>query len=252
MQRLIAAGADVNGATPGGETPLMMAARTGDPETLKALLAHGAVVDAREGWRGQTALMWAAVENNAEAIRLLLEAGADVKAKSTAGRFTAFLFAVRGGHLDASRALLDAGADVNERLPDGMSALVLALYNAHYELAAFLLDRGADPNAAEQGWTALHQVAWSRRPNRGFNMPGAVPTGGIDSLDLVRRLVAKGAERQRPHDQGAARRQPQHAESHRRDAVRHGGEVGRRAADACAARMRVPIRRSRPTTARRR
>jgi ankyrin repeat protein len=193
VPRLISAGAEVNGATPGGETPLMMAARTGDPETVKALLTHGAVVDAREGWRGQTALMWAATENNAEAIRLLVEAGADVEARSKNGSFTAFLFAVRGGHVDASRALLDAGSDVNERMPDGMSALVLALYNAHFELASFLLDRGADPNAAEQGWSALHQVAWSRRPNRGFNMPGAVPTGSIDSLDLVRKLVAKGA-----------------------------------------------------------
>jgi len=191
--RLIAAGADVNGVTPGGETALMMASRTGDPETIKALLTHGAMVDAKEGWRGQTALMWAATENNAAAIRLLVEAGADVKTKSTGGSFTAFLFAVRGGHIDAARALLDSGANVNERLPDGMSALVLALYNAHFELAAFLLDRGADPNAAEQGWTALHQVAWSRRPNRGFNMPGAVPTGRIDSLELVRKLVAKGA-----------------------------------------------------------
>jgi uncharacterized protein len=193
VQRLIAAGADVNGVTPGGETALMMASRTGDPETIKALLTHGAMVDAKEGWRGQTALMWAATENNAAAIRLLVEAGADVKTKSTGGSFTAFLFAVRGGHIDAARALLDSGANVNERLSDGMSALVLALYNAHFELAAFLLDRGADPNAAEQGWTALHQVAWSRRPNRGFNMPGAVPTGRIDSLELVWKLVAKGA-----------------------------------------------------------
>jgi ankyrin repeat protein len=194
VQRLIEAGADVNGATPGSETPLMMAARTGDPETVKALLTYGAVVDAREGWRGQTALMWAATENNADAIRLLIEAGADIKAKSSSGRFTAFLFAVRGGHVDATRALLDAGADVNERMTDGMSALVLALYNAHYELAAFLLDRGADPNVAEQGWAALHQVVWSRRPNRGFNMPGAVPTGRIDSLDVVRKLAARGAD----------------------------------------------------------
>jgi ankyrin repeat protein len=90
--------------------------------------------------------------------------------------------------------MLDAGADVNEKLPDGMSALVLSLYNAHYELASFLLDRGADPNAAEHGWSALHQVAWSRRPNRGFNMPGAVPTGSLDSLDVVRKLAAKGAD----------------------------------------------------------
>jgi ankyrin repeat protein len=194
VRRLIAAGADANAATPGGETALMMAARTGDPETVEALLSHGAAVDAREGWRGQTALMWAAVENNAVAVRLLAEAGADVNLTSTGDAFTAFLFAVRGGHVDAARALLAAGADVNQRLPDGMSALVLAIYNAHYELAAFLLDRGADATAAGQGWTALHQVAWSRRPNRGFNMPGAVPTGRVDSLDLVRRLVAGGAD----------------------------------------------------------
>jgi ankyrin repeat protein len=193
VQRLIVAGADVNGATPGGETPLMMAARTGTPEIVKALLTHGAAVDARERWRGQTALMWAASENNADAVRLLLQAGADIKAASTNGKFTALIFAVRGGHIEAARALLDAGANVSERLPDGMSALVLALYNAHFEMAAFLLDRGADPNAAEQGWSALHQVAWSRRPNRGFNLAGAVPTGRVDSLDVVRKLVAKSA-----------------------------------------------------------
>jgi hypothetical protein len=138
--------------------------------------------------------MWAASENNAKAIGVLVKAGADIHAKSASGMFTPLLFAVRGGHLDATRALLDAGADVNERLPDGMSALVLAVYNAHYEMAAALIERGADPNAAEQGWSALHQVAWSRRPNRGFNMPGAVPTGALDSLDLVRRLVARGAD----------------------------------------------------------
>jgi uncharacterized protein len=193
IERLIAAGAESNATTPGGETPLMMAARTGNVDALTLLIAHGASVNARESWRGQTALMWAAIENNAAAIRVLTTAGADIHAKSISGMFTPLLFAVRGGHLEATRALLEAGADVNERLPDGMSALVLAVFNAHYELAALLLDQGADPNASAQGWTALHQVAWSRRPNRGFNLPGAVPTGRLDSLELVRRLVAHGA-----------------------------------------------------------
>jgi ankyrin repeat protein len=193
IERLLAAGADANTALPAGETALMAAARTGNPDAVEVLLAHGANVNAKEGWRGQTALMWAAVENNAPAIRLLAEAGADVHARSNAGAFTPFLFAVRGGHIDAAEALLDVGADVNERLPDGMSGLVLAVFNAHYELAAALLDRGADPNADAQGWTALHQIAWSRRPNRGFNLPGAVPTGNLDSLTLVRKLVDKGA-----------------------------------------------------------
>jgi ankyrin repeat protein len=197
VEQLLTAGANANTANPGGETPLMLAARAGKSDAIKALIAHGADVGAKEGWRGQTALMWAAIENNAEAIRILAAAGADVHAKSSAGMFTALLFAVRGGHLEATRALLETGAavnDINERLPDGMSALVLAVYNAHYELAALLLESGADPNAAAQGWTALHQVAWSRRPNRGFNLPGAVPTGRLDSLDLVRRLAARGAE----------------------------------------------------------
>ena len=194
VNRLLAAGADANFATPAGETPLMMAARTGATTAIEALIAKGADVNTRETLRGQTALMWAASENNPDAIRVLAKAGGDIRAKSTSGMFTPLLFAVRGGHLESTRALLDAGADVNERMPDGMSALVLAVYNAHYELASALLERGADPNAAAQGWSALHQVAWSRRPNRGFNMPGAVPTGTLDSLELVRRLVARGAD----------------------------------------------------------
>ncbi len=194
VEQLLAAGANANAALHEGETVLMAAARAGNPAVLTRLIERGANVNVKEDWRGQTALMWAAAESNPAAIAVLVRAGAEVRAKSTAGAFTPLLFAVRAGHVEATRALLEAGADVGERLPDGMSALVLAVFNAHFELAAFLLDRGADPNAAAQGWTALHQVAWSRRPNRGFNMPGAVPTGALDSLELVKRLVARGAD----------------------------------------------------------
>jgi ankyrin repeat protein len=191
---LLAAGADANGANPDGETALMTAARTGNVATLRVLLDAGAQPNVREGWKGQTALMWAAAENNADAVRVLLEAGAERDAVSGGGEFTAFLFAVRGSALDAASALLDAGADVNAALPDGTSPLVLAVINAHYEMAGLLLERGADPNAAEQGWTALHQIAWSRRWNMGFNLPGPAKTGDLDSLELVRMLVAHGAD----------------------------------------------------------
>ncbi len=216
----------------------MTAARTGSAETIKALIARGADVKARERRKGQTALMWAAAENNVAAIRALIEAGADVNERSKGGSFTPYLFAVRAGHIDAARALIDAGVDVNETLTDGTSALVLAVMNAHYELAAALLDKGANPNADEQGWTALHQIAWSRRHNAGFNLPGPVATGGLDSLDLVRKLVTEGRQRQRAAEEGAERRQSQSAESHRRHAVPAGRQVGRRAADARAARDR--------------
>ncbi len=78
------------------------------------------------------------------------------------------------GALNATRVLLEAGASVNDILTDGTSALVLAVASTHHELAVFLLDHGADPNVAAQGWTAWHQIAWTRRPNVGLNNPGPV------------------------------------------------------------------------------
>jgi ankyrin repeat protein len=193
IERLLAAGSNPNTTVEDGETVLMTAARTGDPAAVRALLSHGADLEAVERWRGQTALMWAAIENNADAARMLLAAGAHPEVRSKGG-FTALLFAARGGRIDASRALLEAGADVNQTLPDGTSALVLAVINAHYQLAGVLLEWGADPTAAAQGWTALHQVSLTRNPNTGNNNPGAVATGTLDSLDLVKMLVAYGAD----------------------------------------------------------
>jgi ankyrin repeat protein len=108
--------------------------------------------------------------------------------------FTPLLFAVRSGHIPAVHALLAAGASPNETVSDGTSALVLAVLNAHFELAAALLEAGADPNAAEQGWTALHQLAWTRRPNFGRPPPPPVPTGNLDSLTLARTLLDYGAD----------------------------------------------------------
>jgi ankyrin repeat protein len=137
--------------------------------------------------------MWAAAEDNAAVVKVLAEAGGDLQARSKVGAFTPLIFAVRGGHLETTRALLDAGANVNTMLPDGTSALLVAVMNAHYELAALLLEKGANPDADGQGWTALHQIAWSRRHNAGFNLPGPVPTGSLDSLELARKLVAHGA-----------------------------------------------------------
>src|SRR5262249_53462177 len=176
---------------------------------VQLLIEHGAKINTRDG-RGQTALMWAAARNNGDAIRLLVKAGADMNLRTNnppRGRaaettifngpaptgFTALLFAVRAGSIDGTRALLDAGADINDQLSDGESALVVATANAHWELASLLLDRGADPNAAGAGWNALHQTVHSRRPNLGYT-PGPVSTGNVDSIDLVKKLIAKGVD----------------------------------------------------------
>jgi ankyrin repeat protein len=214
---LLEAGADPRSANNDGETALMVAARTGKTEAVSLLVARGADPNAKEGWRGQTALMWAAAEGHAAVIDLLVTLGADVHARSNAG-FTALLFAAREGRIAAVQALLRADADLNESLPVrrrgpqaaaspttappttappevGLNAFLLAAANAHYELAALLLDRGADPNAAPQGYTALHQVSWVRKAGiAGSNNPAPQGSGNMDSLTFVRTLVAKGAQ----------------------------------------------------------
>ena len=87
-----------------------------------------------------------------------------------------------------SGAAAKAGAAIK-----GPSALMLAVSNAHFELASLLLDAGADPNFAPQGWTALHELSWVRKPGVGSNSPTPPGSGTIDSTELIKRLAAHGA-----------------------------------------------------------
>ncbi len=207
LAALLEAGADPNVTMAGSEAVILTAARTGRADAVRTLIAHGADVNVAQS-AGQTPLMWAAAEGHVETVRALIDAGAAISARTVVPDnplrtglegpaphgFTALLFAVRAGHLDAVRVLLDAGADVDDELPDGMNTVVLAATNAHWELGVYLVDRGADPDGADQGWAALHAMTWVRMPNFGFNPPGPVTTGSMDSLAFARALVARGAD----------------------------------------------------------
>ena len=193
IAQLLEAGADPNAATAGGRTPLMTAARTGDVAAVDVLLAHGTDVHATDDTRGQTALMWAAAENNAAVVDTLVRAGADVGTRTRHG-FTALLFAARAGRIEAAKALLAAGAEVDEALSNGVTPLLLALTNKSFELATALLRAGADPNQGAVGWSALHQLAWSRQPPVGYDNPEPVHRDDVHALDLARELMALGAD----------------------------------------------------------
>jgi ankyrin repeat protein len=226
IERLLKSGGDPNQTLPEGETALMSAARSGQVNAVRTLIAHGADVNARDGYRGQTALMWAAARNNTEVVRDLLAAGADLGIRTSRGAppkpagpaastsalvsnfetgqslfsaapptgFSAFMFAVRSGSIETVKALLAAGADVNDTLSDGSNALIVACANAHWELADLLLDQGADPNLSGPGWNALHQTVRTRRPNIGFGTPGPIPTGTLDSIHVIEKMIARGVD----------------------------------------------------------
>lgn len=207
VELLLAAGADAGAPLPGGETPLMTASRSGSVAAVRALLARGAAVDARDERRGQTALIWAAAEGHADVVQALIAAKADVNQRLPSG-FTPLLFAVREGRLDVVRTLLEAGASANDTIPAepgkrrgyggrlpamGTSALHLAVMNGHFALAAELLAAGADPNAAGPGYTVLHAITAVRKPGVGDNDPPPDGSGTLTSLELVKKLAARGA-----------------------------------------------------------
>jgi ankyrin repeat protein len=229
VQILLKHGADVNAKeTWRGQTALMWAASEGHVEVVQALLKAGADMHARSKApparinpyeapsvapkaNDKIAAITDKIATKTDKIPpITIEAPPEEKTAADgkpapAGRnggggrggaaraadFTPLLFAVRNGHIPVVKALLAAGADPNETLADGTSALVLAAMNARYELGVVLLDHDARPNADGSGFTALHQVVWTRRPNI-HKTPAAVPSGNLDSIGFAKALIAHG------------------------------------------------------------
>jgi outer membrane protein assembly factor BamB len=88
---------------------LLAAAKKGDTDAVKALLAKGANVNARNSY-GATALSFAADKGHLEIVKLLLQNKADVNAKDTFYKFSSLDRAVSRGYGDIVKALIEAGA----------------------------------------------------------------------------------------------------------------------------------------------
>jgi hypothetical protein len=76
----------------------------------------------------------------------------------------------------------------------------VAVVNAYFEVAAVLLDHGANPNAPDARGSALHTLAWLRKPgsdggnglgHRSYAPP--LPTGNMTALELAKALLDHGA-----------------------------------------------------------
>ena len=222
IERLLKAGADANSTSEEGETALMTASLTGKTDAIKVLLAAGANVNTAEPLKGRPPLCGPPPKATPPLSISSSRSAPTLNAKSKAG-FTPLLFAVRNGHIDTVKSCSDRGANVNDAAPDRTSALNMAVVNAYFELAAVLLDRGADPNAPDPRGSALHTLAFLRKPGADGaagvgNTPKGPPppTGSLSAIQLAKKLLEHGANpnvrinwEERPFDkEGGTMRNP--------------------------------------------
>jgi thiosulfate/3-mercaptopyruvate sulfurtransferase len=114
----------VNNALPNGTTPLMHAARTGDIEALKGLLARGAD-PALMNADSNGALWFACFANSEACIAALIDAGAPLDSQNVNGA-TALIYCASAGKAPLVRQLLEAGANPDLMTLDDFTALELA------------------------------------------------------------------------------------------------------------------------------
>jgi ankyrin repeat protein len=172
------------------DTRLIEAARSGDADAVRSLLASGADVNAAGG-DGLTALHAAAERGHAEVVEQLLARNADVGATTRIGRYTPLHLAAMGAHDEVAETLVEAGADPNVlTTTSGVTPLHLAAAaidgGATVEV---LLAHGADPNAREAsaGQTPLMFAAAENRAGaiRALTRAGADPSVTTQVVDVL-------------------------------------------------------------------
>jgi ankyrin repeat protein len=158
------------------DTPLVAAARDGDLQTVRALIAKRVNVNepARDG---STALLWAAYHSNLEMARALMTAGARVNTPNRYG-ITPLLQASRTGDVPLIAALLKAGAGTASMHPDGETPLMAAARTGRLDAVRMLLEGGADVNGGD---TYQHQTALMWAATEGH-------------VDVVKMLLEAGAD----------------------------------------------------------
>jgi ankyrin repeat protein len=154
---------------------LMDAVKSGNHDTVRALLKQRADVNAAEP-DGMTPLHWAVRANDAASAELLIHAGANVKAANRYG-ITPLSLAATNGNAALVEALVKAGASPNESLPEGETVLMTAARTGNADAVRILIAHGADVNAKER-WQGQTALMWAAAENH---------------ADAVRQLIQAGA-----------------------------------------------------------
>ena len=146
--------------------PLIIAARDGNLDFVKALLryeanteARGTIKDNGEVKEDCTALWVAAAKGHFDVVRLLIEQNADVDGR-TSTNSTPLRAAAFDGRLDIVRYLVENGADVNARNDFNSTPLMVTCYKGHPNVATYLVKHGANINLQDnEGSSCLHYAS---------------------------------------------------------------------------------------------
>jgi ankyrin repeat protein len=209
----------------GSLTPLMFAAREGDLDSARMLVAAGADINVRGG-DGKDALGLAIFNGGYDVASFLIDNHANVN-QADAQRFTPLFWAVDRRNMETApnfpwvvtadplplvRKLLDAGADVNflvnntprARMRDGSprivfaTALMRAAFSGDVELVKLLLARGADPKIISKDSETVLMAACGTGFIPGYSK-GRTPA---ERLEVVKLLIALGQDVNAADDYG--------------------------------------------------
>ncbi|GFQ83319.1 ankyrin-1 [Trichonephila clavata] len=153
LELLLKHGANPNSRDRTGLTPLMKACRHPQGlESAQILIKYGANVNdmTPERHDNRTVLHYAVLSGNMDTVKLLLKHGAVVKFAPDYMKPSPLDFAILRGNPDMVKLLIDSGADVNLGSPIIGCPLHIALsekVDNKVDIIKLLLDCGADPNA---------------------------------------------------------------------------------------------------------
>jgi ankyrin repeat protein len=151
---------------------------------------------------GSTALLFAARSGDLESARLLIAAGADVNDALPDGA-SALIVAAHSGHGHVATLLLEKGADPNAA-EVGYTALHAAVLRSDSDLVKSLLAHKADPNAQITKGTPVRRNSQDFELPK--TLIGATPyllAAKFLEADIMRALAAGGADPRLPMKDGA-------------------------------------------------
>ncbi|KAI8482120.1 hypothetical protein Bbelb_401100 [Branchiostoma belcheri] len=185
------------------EEALREAAWEGDTDRVKQLLAEGVNPNAAGGLLHWTSLHQAARYGHHETVSALLAAGADVNARDD-DHDSALHWAAWGGHHETVSVLLTAGADVNVRNGLGDTPLHEAATYGYPKCVEILLQHGADAGLRnEDGQTAEDIAADEDTRDAGFynkDEEDRITRGRKEILKLLRQQNNEVRTRKKEYD----------------------------------------------------